>query len=782
MRRLLILSMVLGITLIAAAAGAAQASGTPTPSPSPGSGTSGAAHSGLVTVRGPHMYNWATGKQFAQASTVTVSQTSNMVNQLVQVSWTGFTPSEPAGNYALDTNEYPLEIVQCKGANPSNPNQCYDAINGGSPATFGADGPGNSVYTTTGPNGKGVADIEIYTGIQNQFLGCDPQHACSLVVIPAQGGDSWDYPTRPRCNDHIQDGPTGAQLAYGQFAFGGLTGQPNETCAWDKRIVVPLHFAPTPNGCPFRNADFTAGGSPMLARAMTQWQTSLCVGSNPISMQYNSSINESEARNDFASGLNDVAFTTQPMTGTGKHPFAYAPVAVSAVSIAYWVDNSVTAQPFTNMRLTPELVTKLLTTSYAFTGDGCPGAANQPFGCDNNVDGNPVSLYTDPQFQKLNPAIAQNATDPDGFQIPTVVSGNSDMTWTTTSWIAANKDAANFLAGHADPSSGMHLNTAYLGLKYPTDQFTTQDSYFPLAQQYSPTYPLSSVAAYQAENWKSGTSDQKDPVGNYEPLPIEQPGDRSLYAIVDESDAANFLFPVTAILNHAGRYVQPTMASMAAAVRDMTVAPDGTRSVNETSNDPNEYPLTMVIYAVVPTGGISAAKAQKIASFLDFVAGKGQDPGNSPGQLPPGFLPLPSVLRAQTLKAANEVLNQTGNTKSHTGGNGGGTGTGSHSPSPNPSSSSPSSPSPSATPSHSPSSGPSSAAHGVTVAFSRPESAGTAWIVLALLIAGITFILAGPAALVFSSPGTRAAIARRARSIGAWRPRKPLASGPRRRR
>ena len=71
----------------------------------------------------------------------------------------------------------------------------------------------------------------------------------------------------------------------------------------------------------------------------------------------------------------------------------------------------------------------------------------------------------------------------------------------------------------------------------------------------------------------------------------------------------------------------------------------------------------MVIYAMVPTGGISKAKAAKIALFLDNVANQGQQPGTQPGELAPGYLPLPQSLRQQTLKAADEVLNQTGNPK-----------------------------------------------------------------------------------------------------------------------
>ncbi len=73
------------------------------------------------------------------------------------------------------------------------------------------------------------------------------------------------------------------------------------------------------------------------------------------------------------------------------------------------------------------------------------------------------------------------------------------------------------------------------------------------------------------------------------------------------------------------------------------------------------YPLTMVIYAMVPTKGIPKKKAAKIAQWLDFVANQGQRPGYAPGQLPPGYLPLTAKMRAQTLADAQLVLAQQGN-------------------------------------------------------------------------------------------------------------------------
>jgi hypothetical protein len=288
---------------------------------------------------------------------------------------------------------------------------------------------------------------------------------------------------------------------------------------------------------------------------------------------------------------------------------------------------------------------------------------------------NPITLFADPEFRKLNPAVQPVTGYGSAFQVPTVQSGHSDMTWTVTRWIAANADASKFQQGTPDPW-GMRVNSYDKGLKYPLDSFTAMDPYPVIAHKYSPVFPLSLADSYQAENWDPGTSWQKDQYGNYPKDPIQIPGERALIAILDEASAAAFRFPVAAIPNAAGHYVEPTNAGMAGALGSMTPAGSGTLQMNVQGGNPSAYPLTMVIYAMVPVSGVSHTKAAAIARFLDFAAGSGQSPGVRPGQLPAGYLPLPANLRAQTRKAAVEVANQTGNQSPGHSGNPAGPGSG----------------------------------------------------------------------------------------------------------
>jgi hypothetical protein len=546
-------------------------------------------------------------------------------------------------------------------------------------------------------------------------------------------------------------------------------------CSWAKRIVVPLTFARSAATCPGRtiaHPAFAATGSPMAERALESWVAALCAGSHGFGINLTTTVAEPQALQELPSGSTDVALTTRSAAAqgisTGKKHYLYAPVAVSAESIPYWFDNPATGLPQTGVDLDQRLVLKLLTQSYAYEDDSCQRGVPPPtYGCDNAVDGDPLSLFQDPEFTGLNPNIV--APVDSGIEVPTVVSGQTDMTWALTSWIDANKGAKAFLAGEFDPFSE-HMNTNYLGVVYPNNTLVGQDNYIIIQHEYDPVFPLSTVAADQVENWPPAYSIEKDPVtGNYDRLSPQLPGQRALIAIVDQGDAAAFLFPTAGLPNASCtvtnptkmlqkcHFVQPTTAGMEAALKDMTTV-NGVKEVNLASTNKDAYPLTMVVYAVVPTSGESHAKAAAIAKFLDFAVGHGQTPGVQPGQLPPGFAPLPASMRAQTRKDAYDVLHQTGaSTHSKTTNSGAGSGS-SGGGTPNPGKS----PGAVALPTVSPS--PGATGNGVSlvnVADVRPASI-TRYILPALLILGGLAALAGSSSLIGSSSEPISARLRRA--------------------
>jgi PBP superfamily domain len=674
---------------------------------------------------------------------VAVSQVNNLVNEVVQVTWRNFTPSSQV-TYVASSTDYPVMVAECKGTHPTRQSQCFGADNGGVQGSASAFGPMNTAYATTSPNGTGIADIQLLTAAQAPQLGCNKGSPCSLVIEPAQGGNPFVSP--PACNDHSLDP---GLTAIGSSAFTSLNGQ----CSWRDRIVVPLHFAPTPTDCRVRNPNFTVIGSPMLARAMDSWQSALCSISKPMSIQYDSAQNEPVARADFLLGTNDVALTTLPAASNAisKHEFVYAPVAISAESIAYWIDNPVTGQPIPRLRLDARLVAKLLTQSYNFESQAC-GNGFVPvkvLTCNNAVDSDPVSLFADREFQQLNRGVG---TVGDNFQIPTVLSGASDMTWELTRWVAAAKNAKAFVDGTFDPW-GSHVNTNYLNMQLPTDTLNAMDPFPVIASRYVPWFPLSAVAQFQVNNWYPATEANPDTTGNHPRLPTEIPGNRALFAIIDQGDAAAFQLPVAQIQNAAGRFVGPAKASMTAALKDMSTASNKvTQEINVTgkvaAKANGAYPLTMVIYAMVPTNGIGKNKAAKIAQWLDFLATTGQHPGTAPGELPPGYLPLTTKMRAQTLDAATLVLHQRGNPKPKA----------KATTTPTASASATASPAASATPSPTP----TASSPTVTLGYdSNPATSGIArYAVPALLIAGALLAVGGSFALIAGRSGSGSAIAR----------------------
>jgi hypothetical protein len=726
-----------------------------------------------TTVTGPHMYDPATGKPFPNASTVTVTQTTSLVNQQVTVSWTNFTPSSALA-YNPSNVAYPVMIAECAGTNPASPADCYGADVGGVTSTSGPFGPDNTAYATsqdTGPNGgSGVADLDILTAQENQFLNCTSSQPCSLAIVPAQGGNFAVTP--PKCTDHSQDFVFGTGYAVGANSFG----KTDFSCSWAKRIVIPLNFARTATTCPIsviQNPAFAASGAPMAARAMESWVAALCAGSHGEYLNYTSAVAEPQALQELATGQTDIALTTRSASAqgisTGTKHYLYAPIAVSAVSIVYWFDNPVTGLPYTGINLDQRLLLKLLSQSYAFENSGCPPATpGTP--CDPGVDRNPLNLFTDQEFQALNTSFGPpgpqnpNPDQPpnDGYlEIPTVVSGNTDTSWTLTNWIIGYAQAKDFIAGNFDPW-GMHINTYYKTLQWPNNSLVGQDPSAFISHLFNPVFPLSAVATDQVENWPPEFSDQKDQFGNFDRLPPELPGQRALVAVVGEGDSAAFLFPAAGLLNPgctiinpahmltACNFVQPTTASMTAALQNMTDAGQGTKQVNLTKFNKDAYPLTMVIYAVVPTSGTSHAKAAAIAKFLDFAAGAGQHPGVQPGQLPPGFAPLPASMQAQTRKDAQAVLHQTGATpppKTTNPSTPGGSSNPGSSTAPAPGSSPGSVALPTVAPSPG---GPGSGISLVNTADVHPASV-TRYILPALLILGGLAALAGSSSLIGSS-------------------------------
>jgi len=698
------------------------------------------------------------GQVTGKTPAVTVDQTQNLTNQMVHLTWTNFTPSYSVnGSTAIDpTNlslvQYGVAIFQCRTRTPAYEGY-YGQVNG-SPAndcypvwdpSQATAGPRNGVITVTHAGtadtsvnkdnqpascstaqagdtacGTGSADFQVETSAENSALGCDATHPCSIVVLPMWGGYDGtlgvlanppddpsppNYPADPLgqqgftydCSIHDYDSSTNSNdpnaANMGTMAVWG------NSCAWQDRIVVPLSFAPTPTSyCPSTSFQFNSEGSPALERAMDQLRPGWCKNAqDPVQFDYDSAVNEYQARTDFLRGggalteSTDMALVTRPassdLTAGSSRQFTYAPVAVTGVSIAYYIDDVKTGQPITDLKLDARLVAKLLTDSYSQQFGNCSGQSAQTQTCDPAVAGNPTNIFADPEFLQLNPQYTATDfnNDLDGNTLPVVPAGNSDLTYELTRWIESDPDAGAFLQGRPDPWN-MHVNTYFkTGQTYPIDQFQGLDpgysSTIAAALGSQPGYNMTMQAAWNPvsglDNVVSRLAVWQSSALSYNPVCPSPPcagangytnpkaaaqllGARSLFAIVDQGSAAAFRFPTAQLVNPAGNAVAPTTVSMSAAVGAMKTNPDKiTQYQDFSSTAADAYPLTEVQYAMVPTCGLTAAKSQAVAHFLADV-GSSQVYGTDLGQLPPfgGYLTLNAAQKSQVIAAAQAVAPQ----------------------------------------------------------------------------------------------------------------------------
>ncbi|MET9396181.1 hypothetical protein [Kitasatospora sp. NPDC002965] len=662
------------------------------------------------TVTGPKV--WIPGAEpgtgtYGPHGSVTVSQTESLTDQVIQVSWSGFTPSvlrtgEQATAVQQNSDQvmYPVRIYQCRGTDPKVMD-CYGStMFGADPAagfeqkyppqgTTAPDLPSNMAIAVTGADGSGTAPIEVRSSRLSPSLGCDAAHPCSIVVEANYGGDPLDlYGMRngqPDCADHMIDNDgaifytaTDVIMTGYENPFTGMNG--NEQCAWANRVVIPLTFNATPEDCGVRANDFVVSGLEMLNRAMQQWITGLCLGKTPLTVQYSSGGGEPQARQSFLRGTRDVGLTALPDRDPPTRPYVYAPLATTGISVAFLVD-SPTGRQIRDMKLNARLVAKLLTQSYRAPGIEMPTVGN-----------NPNCIFADEEFRSLNPlpptsglAWPECGGGPEK-SLPIVLGTSTDLTYQLTSWIASDPEAARFLEGEQDPW-GTRVNTRYMRPEfggYPTDQLVREDDSggvetpggTPLPDhvkhwkqfEWNPLQTsLNQVLRFIQQGQVTAKQANPDAQGNHPSFYPQVIGERMLFAILDSAQAKAYAIPEASLKNAAGAFVSPSRDTLQSAVADMPVDPaTGTQLLpygatdSAYARDQRAYPLTTVQYAMVPTGGVPAEKAAAIGTFLKTVTDTGQLYGVEPGRLPEGFLALTKEQRAQAQDAVQHVTAQDG--------------------------------------------------------------------------------------------------------------------------
>jgi hypothetical protein len=676
------------------------------PSSPPASAAAQAASDSAVTVSGKG--------DFADLK-VTVSQTKNLINQTVKITWTGGAPTLGQTSFFINY----LQIMQCWGDDRAGPDrtQCQFGASttkdGGrwvkgrqvttdlvdpmeklmpsgsvtlahvpfwaagrdkpiGPAPDGRNDFFDSQVTNEIPlarthgDGSGEEFFEIETVRQAAGLGCGEPvitggsttgRSCWLVIVPR--------------NNKEVDGSIRTGLGSGSQ----LESSPLSQSNWDNRIVIPLEFQPVDQACPLGAPERPVIGHEMVVDAVSSWQSALCAGGGTL-FSY-TQLPDDVARDQVQDGRLALVNNPTPAESVpADHPLVYAPVGLSGLTFAFNInyqadsehrspaDLALNGRRFTSMKLTPRLVAKLLTQSYQ-ESVGLPS---------DEIKNNPVGLLFDPEFLDLNPDykgfVFRGQPVPDAL----VQINGADTTSQLWSWVKADPDASAFLAGTPD-RFGMRVNHNNQNLTLPTSSFPRNDQSckedpdsegnIPLKNCSTDLHPFSKDMHDAGRAASRGdTQGKKAVVSNgivtTQNVERQSAGHQGLIAVVDAATAIRYGLPTAQLRNAAGAFVAPTPESLLAGAAAMKPSPvAGVLAADPGARDPAAYPLTALSYAVTSPSTLDAAAGKDYAAFLRYAGGPGQQQGLAPGQLPFGMVPLPDPLRAQTIAAAAAIEAQT---------------------------------------------------------------------------------------------------------------------------
>ncbi len=423
---------------------------------------------------------------------LTVSQTTNLVNQAVSVRFDGV---DPGGTVNPNDPSY-FRVFECWGAADDaerggpDPARCEEGVSrvnsaaqqdGGlflqdPPDPLLADGgdwkgleaaPFTAIDGTTVPvrdsggeftnpyfsrastnelayapvdtSGRGSYLFEVQTGAESPGLGCGlradaPSTAsCWLVAVPMD--------------------PDDRQTIGVNSPLGGML--PLSPSIWAQRLQVRLSMAPVAGVCGGDAARTLGQGSELMPTAMASWIPALC-DREKVALGY-TVIADAQAREGLANGSN-FAFTSEAVDGADPTTTVYTPVALTGVSFAFTIDDMTTKSPITRIKINARLVVKLLTQSYRAATDNVEGTEipeRAPW-----MSEQPERLIDDPEFRALNPDLDNPVGDitSGGDLMATITRSDAvDALW---NWIIADPGAKAFLDGCPD-DHGMVINPFY---------------------------------------------------------------------------------------------------------------------------------------------------------------------------------------------------------------------------------------------------------------------------------------------------------------------------------
>ncbi len=119
------------------------------------------------------------------------------------------------------------------------------------------------------------------------------------------------------------------------------------------------------------------------------------------------------------------------------------------------------------------------------------------------------------------------------------------------------------------------------------------------------------------------------------------------FADMNWAESRYYGMNVAALQNAEGAFVQPTATSLEAGLNDATKNADGSFTMVNSTTDAAAYPMTSVVYAVVPTAPMASADAAAVTELLTQLLNMTGAGGSANSTLPDGFVPLTSAVTAQ---------------------------------------------------------------------------------------------------------------------------------------
>lgn len=558
-------------------------------------------------------------------------------------------------------------------------------------------------FARTYANGAGQQLFDVDTGLEAPGLGCgqdiepgagnvDIVPQCWIVVVP-RGTPEQENPPDSNIGDSS-----------------GVVTSPLTPTAWANRIQVPLQFNPLGSTCALGANAQQIVGNELAEPAAASWLPALCGQPGSPLFGY---IQDSDgaARTNLVSpayGAAGMSVFSDPIPAgqvDATNPVVYAPLTLSGAVVAFNIERYPGIDPSTglpypgeqalagdqvaNIYLTPRLVAKLLTESYQaqledVTNDTSPSYAW--------IQHNPVSILTDPDFLQYNPEFADlSTTQLNDAGTLLVEEASSDADQEVWQWVLSDPAALAWLQGQPDPW-GMRVNPLYTQVLelagksagVAPDNFPKSDPYCvqtgqqvvgPPAQDARPLcvldwspYTLTQAAvAEDAAEANDGAKTTLNPANSAQNAwgsnGPQTSGTHFILSITDTVSAARFGLQ-TADLSAAGddgpdpTFVAPDTSGLLDG--EAAMVPSATSGVLEpdpSSKAAGAYPLTMLTYAATRPETLTASQRSLYAQFLTYATGTGQTPGFNPGQLPAGYVPLPSSLLAEDTTAEATILN-----------------------------------------------------------------------------------------------------------------------------